>query len=123
MFLIYVWFCKSHYLMFSFHWRKIRHQRTKNLTSMQNAYSQKIQQPMTNKNIWSRFALKLFTLLSSAVNSSAVISVILTSARLVAANDLLSSRRKQRGRLSLHYVNSSDIQLKASRLTITVGYI
>ena len=90
---------------------------------MQNAYSQKIQQPITNKNIWSRFALKLFTLLSSAVNSSAVISVILTSARLVAANDLLSSRRKQRGRLSLHYVNSSDIQLKTSRLTITVGYI
>ena len=56
---------------------------------MKNSYSQKIQQPMTNKNMWSRFLLKMFTLSSSAVNSAAVNSVIVTSARLLTVvNDI-----------------------------------
>ena len=55
---------------------------------MKNVYSQKIQQPMTNKNIWSRFPLKMLKLSSSAVNSDAVNSDIVTSARLVVANNI-----------------------------------
>jgi len=95
--------------------RVIRHQRNENVTSMKNSYSQKIQQPMTNKNMWSRFLLKMFTLLSSAVNSAAVNSVIVTSARLVVVNDI-SWWRRQWGCLSLQFVTSCEVKLKTSHL-------
>lgn len=45
-------------------------------------------QPKTNKNIWLRFASKVFTIFSTSLNSAAVTLAILDVwARLVVAND------------------------------------
>ena len=83
---MYVWFClsnvRNNFVVASQDINEVK------CNFNENWYSQKIQQPKTSKNIWSRLPLNIFTVSSSAVNSAVVISAILTSARRVVANDI-----------------------------------